>query len=280
MTILVPMCGLPRSGSTLLVNLINQHPDVYGSPDSLLPVMIQGMQSTLDQHIDTSQYNSDICYNLFYNFCKNGSISWMNTLTDKKVFLDKHRVWNEIIDVTRNTFPGTKFIVCIRDLRGVYESFLKVEDKTPLSYKDQYLFGDQDYDYRETDIEDVKIDSVFSEPMIRKNLILLKELLDCNKLDDQFLFVRYEDLIDNPHKELSNIYEFIDIYPFKNDLEDIQQIPFHDPVFLPYGTHKINSKLENRNPWQFNLTPKSEDKILGENYWYYEEFYPEVVTSQ
>ena len=28
--------GLPRSGSTLLVNLINQHPDVYGSPDSLL----------------------------------------------------------------------------------------------------------------------------------------------------------------------------------------------------------------------------------------------------
>jgi len=274
------MCGLPRSGSTLLVNLINQHPDVYGSPDSLLPVMIKGMQSTLDQHIDTSQYNSDICYDLFYNFCKNGSISWMNTLTDKKVFLDKHRVWNEIIDVTRNTFPGTKFIVCIRDLRGVYESFLKVEDKTPLSYKDQYLFGDQDYDYRETDIEDAKIDSVFSEPMIRKNLILLKELLDCNKLDDQFLFVRYEDLIDNPHKELSNVYEFIDIHPFKNDLEDIPQIPFHDPVFLPYGTHKIKSKLENRNSWQFNLTPKSEDKILGENYWYYEEFYPEVVTSQ
>ena len=36
MTRLVPMFGLPRSGSTLLVNLINQHPDVHGSPDSLL----------------------------------------------------------------------------------------------------------------------------------------------------------------------------------------------------------------------------------------------------
>lgn len=280
MTILVPMCGLPRSGSTLLVNLINQHPDVYGSPDSLLSVMMKGMQSSLDDHVHTSQYDSDISYNLFYNFCREGSTSWMNTLTDKKIFLDKSRMWNEIVDITRNTFPETKFIICIRDLRGIYKSILKIEDKTPMSYKDQYLFGDQDYDYRETDIEEVKIDSVFSEPMIRKNLIIIKELLDCNKLDEQFLFVKYEDLITNPENELSNIYNFIGIPSFKNDLDNIQQIPFHDTVFLPYGKHKIKSKLKSSNPWEFNLISKSEDKILAENYWYYEEFYPEIVSSQ
>lgn len=280
MTILVPMCGLPRSGSTLLVNLINQHPDVYGSPDSLLSVMMKGMQSSLDDHVHTSQYDSDISYNLFYNFCREGSTSWMNTLTDKKIFLDKSRMWNEIIDITRNTFPETKFIICIRDLRGIYKSILKIEDKTPMSYKDQYLFGDQDYDYRETDIEEVKIDSVFSEPMIRKNLIIIKELLDCNKLDEKFLFVKYEDLIINPENELSNIYNFIGIPSFKNDLDNIQQIPFHDTVFLPYGKHKIKSKLKSSNPWEFDLISKSEDKILAENYWYYEEFYPEIVSSQ
>ncbi len=280
MTILVPMCGLPRSGSTLLVNLINQHPDVYGSPDSLLSTMLNGIQLSLNDHINASQYNSDICYDLFYNFCREGSISWMNTLTDKKIFLDKNRLWNEIVDVIRNTFPGTKFIVCIRDLRGIYKSFLKIEDKTPMRYKDQYLFGDQDYDYRQTDIEEVKVDSVFSEPMVRKNLVMIKELLDCNKLDDQFLFVRYEDLVVNPEDELSIIYDFIGIPPFSNDLDNIQQIPFHDPIFLPYGRHKIKPKLESSNPWEFNLIPKSEDKIISENYWYYEEFYPEVVSSE
>jgi|TARA_B100001094_G_scaffold322625_1_gene372244 hypothetical protein len=279
MTILVPMCGLPRSGSTLLINLVSQHPDVYGSPDSLLSTMILGMQETLNGNINNSQFNSDTSYDLFYNFCRDGAYSWMNTLSNKKFFLDKCRAWNELIDIVKNAFTGTKFIICIRDLRGVYGSLLKIEKKTPLSYNDEYLFGEQDYDYRETNIEEVKVDAVFSNQMIRRNLILIKELLDCNKLDENFLFVRYEDLIENPYRELSIIYDFIGASPFKNNFEDIQQIPFHDAMFLPYGRHKINSKLENRDPWKFNICPTAEDKILGENFWYYEEFYPELLTS-
>ena len=47
MTRLVPMLGLPRSGSTLLVNLINQHPDVHGSPDSLLSLDDKIMSATI-----------------------------------------------------------------------------------------------------------------------------------------------------------------------------------------------------------------------------------------
>ena len=120
MTILVPMCGLPRSGSTLLVNLINQHPDVYGSPDSLLSGMIKALQEKISESMQDSQYNADLSYDIFYNFCRGGIISWIDKLTDKKIFLDKCRGWIETVDICRNTFPHTKFIVCIRDLRGIY----------------------------------------------------------------------------------------------------------------------------------------------------------------
>ena len=271
------MCGLPRSGSTLLVNLINQHPDVYGSPDSLLSGMVKSLQDKISETMDASQYDTDLSYDIFYNFCRGGIISWIDKLTDKKIFLDKCRGWIDVIDICRNTFPYTKFIVCIRDLRGVYGSMLKVEKRTPMLYKEGLLYGEQTYDYRETDIEEQKIDDAFSQPMIRRNLITIKELLDCDKLDNTFLFVKYEDLIQNPRKELSTIYEFLSLFDFKNDLDNIEQIPYHDSMFLPYGKHKIKPKLQSFDPWNFDITKKAEDKIIKDNLWYYSEFYPEVL---
>nr|BAR31784.1 Protein-tyrosine sulfotransferase 2 like protein [uncultured Mediterranean phage uvMED] len=277
MTTLVPMCGLPRSGSTLLVNLINQHPDVYGSPDSLLSGMVKALQEKISESMQDSQYNADLSYDIFYNFCRGGIISWVDKLTDKKIFLDKCRGWIELIDICRNTFPYTKFIVCIRDLRGTYSSFLKVEKTTPLLYKDGLLYGDQTYDYREVDIENQKIDDVFGQPMMRRNLVTIKELLDCNKLDNTFLFVRYEDLIKNPREQLFTIYEFLNLPDHKNDLDNIEQIPYHDSMFLPYGRHKIKPKMQSFDPWDFDINKKAEDKIIQDNLWYYSEFYPEVL---
>ena len=271
------MCGLPRSGSTLLVNLINQHPDVYGSPDSLLSGMVKALQEKISESMQDSQYNADLSYDIFYNFCRGGIISWVDKLTDKKIFLDKCRGWIELIDICRNTFPYTKFIVCIRDLRGTYSSFLKVEKTTPLLYKDGLLYGDQTYDYREVDIENQKIDDVFGQPMMRRNLVTIKELLDCNKLDNTFLFVRYEDLIKNPREQLFTIYEFLNLPDHKNDLDNIEQIPYHDSMFLPYGRHKIKPKMQSFDPWDFDINKKAEDKIIQDNLWYYSEFYPEVL---
>ena len=279
MTILVPMCGLPRSGSTLLVNLINQHPDVYGSPDSLLSGMVKALQEKVSESMQESQYNADLSYDIFYNFCRGGIISWIDKLTNEKIFLDKCRGWIELVDICRNTFPYTKFIVCIRDLRGMYSSLLKVEKRTPMLYKDSLIYGDQPYDYREVDIEDQKIDDVLSQPMVRRNLVTIKELLDCNKLDNTFLFVRYEDLIQNPRKELFKIYEFLNLSDYKNDLDNIEQIPYHDSMLLPYGKHKINPKLQSFDPWNFDINKKAEDKIIKDNLWYYSEFYPEVLEE-
>ena len=91
--------------------------------------MIKACQEKLSESISASQYNADLSYDIFYNFCRGGIISWIDKLTDKKIFLDKCRGWIELVDICRNTFPYTKFIVCIRDLRGIYGSILKVQKK-------------------------------------------------------------------------------------------------------------------------------------------------------
>ena len=119
------------------------------------------------------------------------------------------------------------------------------------------MYGEQSYDYRETDIEEHMIDESFGQPMLRRNLITLKELLDCNKLDKTFLFVRYEDLIENPREQISIIYKFLSLSDFKNDLDNIEQIPYHDSMFLPYGKHKIKPKLQSFDPWEFDINKKA-----------------------
>ena len=50
------------------------------------------------------------------------------------------------------------------------------------------IYGEQNYDYREVDIEDQKMDDALGQPMMRRNLITIKELLDCNKLDEHISF--------------------------------------------------------------------------------------------
>ena len=48
-------------------------------------------------------------------------------------------------------------------------------------------------------------------------------------------------------------------------------------MFLPYGKHKINPKLQSFDPWDFDINKKAEDKIIQDNLWYYSEFYPDVL---
>ena len=71
-----------------------------------------------------------------------------------------------------------------------------------------------------------------------------------------YLFVRYEDLIQDPRKELFIIYEFLNLSNYENDLDNIEQIPYHDSMFLPYGRHKIKPKMQSFNPWEFDIIKK------------------------
>lgn len=277
MTRLIPMCGLPRSGSTLLVNLLNQHPDIFASPDSLLSSQLISARDHLSSTIMHSQYNSDLSYELFHNFCKYGSYSWMKTLTDKEVFLDKSRQWIHVFDLVDNIFPETKFIFCIRDLRGMYSSMLKAQKKTAIQYKHDYLLGDQDYDYRKENIENIKLEKLFDFSMINGVLIVIKELLDCRMLNENQLFIRYEDLVTNPRTTLNSIYDFLGLKKINNNLDNIDQIPYNDCTFLPYGNHKIKNRLVEFDPWKFNISEEIEEKIIQDNDWYYAEFYPDAI---
>lgn len=70
------------------------------------------------------------------------------------------------------------------------------------------------------------------------------------------LFIRYEDLCDNPTREMRKVYEYLGLPYFEHDFNNIEQVTKEDDeVYGIYGDHVIKPKLQ--------LVKSDAKKILG-----------------
>ena len=273
---LIPMCGLPRTGSTLLVNVLGQNPDITISPDSQLSGLLHEIQNYAAEVINESQYKSDKTYELYRNFSKSGIESWIDTICDTKYYLDKCRSWGFNFDILFNLYPNIKVIYTIRDLRGIISSLEKISSKTFLP-KEPYYDCDN-FDYCDVDLMEKRVRWYFEMPMVKKSLTSLKELMDLRrKYINNIKIVKYEDFMKNPHETLSGIYDHLEINRYNHDLDNITQGYYHDCIFLPYGHHKIRKKLDYQNDDFSILKDGIQERILNKYRWFYEDFYSEVL---
>ena len=277
MSKLIPFCGLPRSGSTLLCNVIGQHPDVTLSADSALPDLLITVLDQAQKSIQESQYDADLSYKLYENFIDYGTKSWINNLSSTKFYLDKSRAWSEIFNLVFTLYPDTKIIFTIRDLRGVYLSFDKLSSKGIFSnglssYYDEF----QDFD---KDFLDERIDYFLKGDMVKKHLSRLKEIVDLDRSYlDRIKIIRYEDFMENPNKILYEISNFLGLDSYNFNLDNITQINYKDTFYLPYGYHKLKKSLTPSIPnYDDKLRKSAQNKIFKDYRWYYSLFYPEVL---
>ena len=275
MSKLIPMCGLPRTGSTLLVNVLGQNPKITISPDSLLGPLLANVQGFIGDTLNESQFKSDQTYEMYKRFCVDGSYGWINSISNTEFYIDKCRSWGINIDLTFNLFSNIKLIFIIRDLRGIVSSLDSICRKTLLKTSD--YFYDDDFNYNENNLMENRVEKFFDEDMINKPLLSIKELFEVKReYLDQIKFVKYEDIINNTDKVLNQIYNFLEIDRYDHDLNNIQQGFYHDCIFLPYGHHKIKSKITPKEQTFEKLSDHIQEKIINKYEWYYNHFYPEV----
>jgi sulfotransferase len=275
MSKLIPMCGLPRTGSTLLVNVLGQNPKITISPDSLLGPLLANVQGFMGDTLNESQFKSDQTYEMYKRFCVDGSYGWINSISNTEFYIDKCRSWGINIDLTFNLFSNIKLIFIIRDLRGIVSSLDSICRKTLLKTSD--YFYDDDFNYNENNLMENRVEKFFDEDMINKPLLSIKELFEVKReYLDQIKFVKYEDIINNTDKVLNQIYNFLEIDRYDHDLNNIQQGFYHDCIFLPYGHHKIKSKITPKEQTFEKLSDHIQEKIINKYEWYYNHFYPEV----
>ena len=271
---LLPLTSLPRSGSTLLMSILGQNQKFHLGDDSELGNLLNHNKQFMIDNIHYFQLPHEVASECFYEFCRKGSEAWIsNIIPEGKIFLDKSRHWLKDLDYFFNVFPDIKIIINIRDLRGIVNSFEKIHNNS--------LFIDRNSFYNQLnfDLQMQRVNNILNFDYLKDGLISLKEIIDIPKrYKDRIFICKYEKLLEDPVEEIGKIYEFLELPVYKHNFDEIEQEPYNDNPYQPYGCHKIKPKVERYVENFSDLRPDISNMIINEYKWYYDIFYREVIN--
>ena len=219
----VALSGLPRTGSTLLSAILSQNPEIHAEGNSAVCQLMWDMQQSVVNSEQLKASNKDILDALV----KPIPHIYYSDVT-KPIVVDKCRSWTlaanvEILNRYFNNPP--KVIVLVRPMVEIVSSFLALRKANGWS-----------------DMEMVLEDG--SEPIMRS--LAGVEWARKNN-NGEFLFVTYDDLVDNTQASLDRIYNHCGWEPFVHDLDNI--INHHkenDAVYGLIGQHDVRPQISRR----------------------------------
>lgn len=270
---IVPLTGFPRSGSTLLMSILDQNPIFESGDNSELGQLLSVSVNFIQQNIFHFQLDNRDVEKCFIDYCNAGANAWVDSICPKdKIFIDKSRHWTNFLDLYFKIIKDTKVIFILRDLRGIVNSYEKKRCESIYYNKE----SEQHFVTNESIILQ-RACQVLRVNYIESAILSSKILRETNaSYKDNVYFCRYEDLTKDPNQELNKIYSFLDLPNFSHNFEDIKQKSFNDNPYLPWGDHKIKNKVEYKEP-NYEFLDGQTEKFILENYkWYYDFFYPEV----
>ena len=260
--------SMPRSGSTLLQNILAQNPDIYATPTSGVLELVYGARANYTSSLEFKAQDSKLMKNGFLEFCNKGVKGFYEGITDKKYVVDKSRGWGIHYDFLNSFMPNPKIICMVRNLKDVFASMEKNFRKNPEKHNPMV-----DWSTMSGTSIPKRVDVWAQGVPVGMALERLQEIFRLGN-DKHILFVRFEDLCLYPENTMKEIYDYLGIPHFEHDFDNIEQVTKEDDeVYGEFGDHNIRQKLE--------VVPSKAKDILGKdvvnwvynNYqWYNEAF--------
>jgi hypothetical protein len=214
--------GLPRSGSTLLATLFNQHPEIYASPHSVLLDAV----STLHQTFINSE-------SIRYGLQLTASQKTLWTLPhhfysdiEKDIIIDKQFAWTtkENYELATKMSPNPRFILTYRPVLEVLASFVNKSVDNPNFFLNAELDSSHFYAKEYLNRNDAMAEYLMTQhPLISKALLALSYAKQ-NENQGNFKFVAYDDLVNNPKKVMSDIFHFLKVEPIEIETKNVQNV--------------------------------------------------------
>lgn len=266
--------GLPRAGSTVLMNILQQNPRIFTTSTDPVPSILANVLIKTRPREEFMAMSVEEADKGLYGFATAGTYGWYDQLTDKPIVISKNRNWAGCYHL----FPDGKYIAMIRDLRDVVESFDRVNAKTKALHTYDETMGLLP---SMTDRERYHYYFNTANPISGVLTHELPRVMEAqSKGERDVLFIKYEDLIVDPYKELNRVYDFLGEEKFAHDLNDIQQSELfeHDTVYFRERTsHKISPSILLKRKEPRVSHPDFHKMIVEQNALFYEMFYPEVL---
>jgi len=117
--------SLPRSGSTLLQNIMGQNPDFYVTPTSGVLELLYAARGNYSSSPEFKAQDQEDMKEGFISFCRGGLEGFYKGITDKKYVIDKSRGWGIHYGFLNSFYPDPKIVCMIRDPRAIMSSMEK-----------------------------------------------------------------------------------------------------------------------------------------------------------
>ncbi len=260
---------MPRSGSTLLQNIIAQNPDFYVTPTSGLIELVSGARINYSNAAEFKAQDAVQMKKAFLSFARSGMQGYFRALTDRPYVLDKSRGWGVHFDLLDLIFKEEPRIICmVRDLRQILASmerkFRQNPDKHRPIENHNNLTGTTTFKRTVLHLQTTPVG---------QSLDRLAEIHQ-RGWHNKILFIRYEDLTASPQLVLKKIYAYLGVPEFEHKFDHVAQATHEDDhAYGTLGLHQIRPKVELLSHDYLSVLGKDAVKYVQQNFaWYFTTF--------
>jgi sulfotransferase len=265
----VGITGLPRAGSTLVCQLLAQHPDIHcegvSSPLCNAVLGIRRMIGKDRFFLSQLDHSFDRSYAHLAGAMQGFVRGWYRDC-GKKLVVDKNRAWLHAIELLLQIEPDAKLIVCLRELGQIYGSIEAQHQRTILM---DFIDELADFD------RFGRAEALFAKDRtIGAPLLSLQAVADLPKaVQSRLYMLRFEDLVEQPVKLASQLYSWLGVAPISIDPDKVAAIaaPESDSHYSMKYLHTQSQRIAKPRPHQ--IPPRIQAQIEKEYAWYYQYFY-------
>ena len=272
------MCvsGLPRSGSTLLCQLLAQHPEIY-SPGHSSP--LNGLLNDIRHRVSDNDFflsQLDVDFERTYARLRNayrGFIDGWFAEAEEKVVVDKNRGWLAMVETLEVLHPDYVILVCVRDLTQIFGSIEAQHDRTRLIDFPDHIDAHNPF---------VRADRLFGRGGIVGGPLSIIEYvrqIPAGAIQDKILYVPFEYLVEHVGEAMDRIYEKLGVSGFTVDPENLKVAPHESDSYYRFKyRHKTYPTLN--QPERHEIMPGIANQLRNRFKWYYQVFYPDQAQGQ
>lgn len=258
--------GLPRTGSTLLCNILAQNPHFYVTQTSGMLDVLFNVRNQWDNLIEMQAMDPVLSEQRKLAVLR-GILASFYADVEQSVIFDKSRGWLAHLEMLEALLQRpARVLVPVRDLRDVLASFEKLYRAT--SATRQLAAENADYLGFQTVEQRLAHWAKFDQPVgLAYNRI--KDALQ-RGWRDRLHFVDYDKLCRAPRRVLQGCYEFLDEDWYEHDFDQVEQVTWEDDRvhgFASGALHGIRSEVRPQPAQWPMVLGRAADLYQGQEVW-------------
>lgn len=232
---IIGVAGLPRSGSTLLLQILGQNPATHVTPTSgvcILAGQIQKQWATLEPF--RAQGLGRVSPRVQAGIAGFMQGFFLPEISEGKTVFDKSRAWPAHIELVEAAFgQPMKVILCVRDLMDILASFERLHRRNVMHTRAQPGLT----------VEQRARNYLVPESVVGSSLAVVRDAY-MRGLEDRFLVVPFNRLCNNPQSVLDMLHAQLGLDDFEYDLENVKQITHEDDTVFGFPAGSLHSIRE------------------------------------